>query len=339
MRRKRVSPYGLSIRPTRLLSGVFAVAVLWMLYGRLKDPATWRVLFDMKDDVPVAAEQVPVLQQAPAAEVVVPGPNDLDEAEVAAAQEMFQLVTDKSPLAPREMHAYWRLLTWSRTMPLAELQRRALQDVAYTELWEQPERFRGKPIMLRLHVRRVRKYDAPSNPQELSHMYEAWGWTDESRSYPFVVVFSECPEGLPVGTDVRAEVVVVGYFLKVMKYTAFDSARGAPLLVGRVQLAPTRAVPAQSGPDPSFVLWLVFAGSVVVGIAIWLKVRSRRVVRNLSLPDDAMLVESLSFANGDGTDQRNTNDAAPYALVDVLAEGCSDPPEPQSPPTSSGSRI
>lgn len=324
MHRTRPHAYGISVRPTRMLSMLMVIVVLWMLFDRVKDPATWRVLLDAKEDVPIAAAQdtasAATSSEARPVEgaVVVPGPNDLDEQEAAQAQEMLQLVSDKTPLKPREMHAYWRLMTWSRTASFTELKQRAMHDVPFTQLWEQPERYRGKLITMRLHVRRVLKYEAPSNPQELPYTYEAWGWTDESRSFPYVVVFPECPPGLPVGTDVRGEVVFVGYFLKQMSYTAFDVSRGAPLLIGRIELVPGLAKPAPAPANPSLVLWAVAIGTVVAGLAVWFQFRSRPVVRNVSRPGDLELIGSLSRDNnvGDGC-MNGANKSSPQGHLEL----------------------
>ena len=157
MRRFRSRPYGQSVRPSRLVSMLFAVAILWMLYERFRDPSTWRSLLDLKDDTTVAAAVEPAaIPEDP--EVIAPGPNDLDEEEVARSKERLDLVTDKTPLKPREMHAYWQFMQWSQTESSAELEKRALHDVAFTQLWEQPEKYRGELISMRLHVRRVLKY-------------------------------------------------------------------------------------------------------------------------------------------------------------------------------------
>lgn len=303
MRRFHVRPYGVSIRPTRALSLLFAVAVLWLLFGRLKDPATWRTLLDLKDD----SASTPLL--APEAdsklEEIVAGPNDRDDVESQRARDLCQLVTDRTPLKPREMHAYWKLMTWSRTEPFADLQARALNDVAFTQLWEQPDRYRGKLITLRLHVRRVLKYDSPPNPQNLPFTYEAWGWTDESRSYPYVVVFPECPPGLPVGTDIRGEVVFVGYFLKVMSYTAFDTARGAPLLVGRVQAIPVHTLPAPSRPDPLWMIIVVLGATIIIGLGVWFQLRSRRSVQ-LHSTNTTQLPDSIDIGMPSNETQRDS---------------------------------
>ena len=296
MRRKTAHPYGQSISGIRLVSMLMAILVLWMLYHRLKDPATWKG-FASDDD-----SSVTKLEAATSAEpeYLVPGPNDQDESEVADIQELFEFVTDRAPLKSREMGAYWRLMDWGRTQPFTHLEQRARNDVPFTQLWEQPERYRGQPIRLRLHVRRVLQYDAPENPSGIEKVCEAWGWTDESRSFPYVVVFPEPPPGLPIGTDIRAEIVFVGYFLKVMTYTAFDHSRGAPLLVGRARLISTPAAATSSKSDPWIILMVVVGGICLIGFSVWTGIRARGKSKLRMLPDELSVVGTL-----DGSDTNN----------------------------------
>lgn len=264
--------YDRSIRPTRVVTKLFAMAMICML-------------LDLKRDLAIATESPPT---AEVPEIVIAGPNDLDDEEVARSEELLGLATDGTPLKPKEMPAYWQLMRWSQTASSADLEQRALQDVPFTQLCEQPDKYRGKLISMRLHVRRVLKYDAPVNPLELQDVYEAWGWTDESRSFPYVVVFSQCPQGLPIGTEVQAEANFIGYFLKVMKVEgAKNNARGAPLLIGRMQLALPPA-PKQASLDPS-VFWLIFGGSAAVAVfGVRRALRSKSAPKAVSLPDDVI---------------------------------------------------
>lgn len=282
MRRHTAHPYGGSVSGMRLVSMLMAMLVLWMLYSRLKDPTTWRAFADDKE--PVATQTADETPSEP--ERIVPGPNDLDEDEVASIQEQFELVTDKTELKPREMEAYWRLMDWSHTQPFAELEKRSIQDIAFTQLFEQPEKYRGKPIRLRMHVRRVLESDAPKDQPSVDKVYEAWGWTDESRSFPYVIVFTDLPPGLPIGTDVRAEIVFVGYFLKVMSYKAFDNTRGAPLLVGRANLISTPAPPPPSKTDPWIIPIVLFGSILFIGASVWLSRSARKKSKMRMLPDD-----------------------------------------------------
>jgi hypothetical protein len=266
-------PNGRSVWPTCPARMLFAVAVIWML-------------LDLKRDLAIAAEPPPIGEDP---EIVIAGPNDLDDEEAARSTELLGLVTDGAPLKPREMPAYWQLMQWSQTASTAELNQRALHDVPFTQLCEQPAKYRGKLISMRLHVQRVLKYDAPSNPLELQDVYEAWGGTDESRSFPYVVVFFQCPDGLPIGTDVRGEVNFVGYFLKVMRVDgAKNNARGAPLLIGRMQLASPPVAPKQASLDPSVFWWILGGTAAVSGFGVWWSLRSKPAAKAVTLPDDVI---------------------------------------------------
>lgn len=271
-------------RSVSLARMFFAAAVFWML-------------LELNADSALAAEP-PVIAHDP--EIVIAGPNDLDDEEAARSAELLGLVTDGTPLKPREMPAYWQLMQWTQTASSAELEPRALTDVPFTQLCEQPDKYRGKLISMRLHVRRVLKYDAPVNPLELQDVYEAWGWTDESRSFPYVVVFSQCPEGLPIGTEVQAEANFVGYFLKVMKVDgAKNNARGAPLLIGRMQLASPPITPKQASLDPS-MFWCILGGTAAVaGLGVWRAVRSKSAAKAASLPDEVLSLGGPDANRGD----------------------------------------
>ena len=299
----------------RLASMLMALVVLWALYERLKDPGTWRLLVDER---PTPADRSET-SRPEVLEPIVPGLNDQDESEVAAIQDLFERVIDRAPLKPREMDAYWRLMDWSRTQPFDALARRARQDVAFTQLWEQPEKYRGQLIRLRMHVRRVLQYDSPDNPSNITKVCEAWGWTDESRSFPYVVVFADPPEGLPIGTDVRAEIDFVGYFLKVMTYTAFDHARGAPLLVGRARLdAGSTFADAKPAPTSPWVIGIILVGGILFVIwTIWSSGRTRTLPARKLLPTE--------FAPFSQTD--STPDDAPFHLGDLTSHSDDEPRE------------
>lgn len=283
MHRRIVRPFGSSIPATRAISMLFALAVLWVLYDNVRQPATWRWLATRNDDenTVTGVQAGPVRDEEPLQETVVPGPNDLDPEAMAEFKSREELITDRTELRPREMIAYWQLMAWARTEPFREFEQRAKREPAFTQLWEQPSVYRAQPIRLRMHVRRVLQYDAPQNPLELKVMYEAWGWTDESKSYPYTVVFAEKPPGLPVGPDVEGEVVFVGYFLKNMAYTAFDKRRAAPLLVGRLRMSgPARVIAPER--SVSLEIWSALVlGGLAVAVAVWLffaVIRRRRLV-------------------------------------------------------------
>lgn len=293
MRHRRVRPFGQSIPPARGLSMILALLVIGMIYQRSRDPAMWRWLATGNELAAAEEDQLPkpaaaVSSAAPVA--LVEGPNDRDAEEQASFRERAELLTDRAPLRPREMIPYWQLMQWSLTEPLAEAERRAGPEPAFSQIWEKPEDFRGQPITLRMHLRRVLQYEAPENPLGLKQVYEGWGWTDHSKSFPYVVVFPELPAGLPVGNEIEADIVFTGYFLKIMGYTAFDANRGAPLLVGRVRLGRpgggTSAAP--KGIGNRLDLMILVASLGLVGVALiygWTLNRNPRKAIVSALPD------------------------------------------------------
>jgi hypothetical protein len=284
MHRRVVRPFGASIPARRVLSLLLALGVVGMLYDASRRPATWRWLAAGQEG------EVRVQAAAPAAEpipeTVVPGPNDLDPDEMTEFHRYEELLTNRAELRPREMLPYWQLMGWSRTQSFGELEKRADREPPFAQLWEQPEKYRGRPFRLRLHIRRVLEYDAPENPLGIKKSYEAWGWTDESKSFPYVLVFSDKPANLPVGADVTGEVVFVGYFLKVMTYTAFDARRGAPLMIGRIRSVNVTPRPHSGLLSPMEMWGLAILGVAMLSAAIlWYMVVSRRSKPATVLPD------------------------------------------------------
>jgi hypothetical protein len=265
------------------------LVVLGMLISVARRPSTWKWLAPggrdeeaagtsscgdesnvLKEDV--RAEATPnvanAAESSPSAldpaENVVAGANDLNPDEMEEAEYEFQAISDKEPLGAEEMPSYWRLLRWSRSQSLAELKRRAKRDVRYSELFEQPDKYRGRLFQVRMHVRQVIEYDAPANRQGLKKVYEARGPSDESKTFPYAVVFDELPPGMPVGTKVQEEATFVGYFLKTWPYTdGLGVRRAAPLLFGRLEW---HGVAAPAAADESGDFWQ----TIGVGAAVLL---------------------------------------------------------------------
>ena len=174
------------------------------------------------------------------------------------------------------MIAYWQLLGWARTQPFADFEQRASREPALTQIWEEPQKYRGKPLRLRLHVRRVLEWESAKNPLGVPKVYEAMGWSDESKSLPYTVVFTEKPPELPVGPSVEAEVVFVGYFLKIMTYSAFDDTRrGTPLMMGRVRVVGLEPKAKAALASPREMGGLALGGVLLSAAGLWLLVKNR----------------------------------------------------------------
>lgn len=309
-----------------LFRTVAFLIVLALIYSWIRNPQSWRWLENNSEPNRVvtghedaAATTTSAAHNAPgksdSAEVIVPGPTDQDAAEAAEAKNLFQAVTDRAPLAPIEMPAYWRCLKWARAQSFAQLDQRAIHGLVYTQLWEQPDKYRGKLIRLRLHLQRILDWDAPKNSAGVRRVYEAWGWTDESKSFPYVVVLSDVPKGIPLGDNLHEEGVFVGYFLKTMAYTAYNRNRSSPLLVGRMEWLPSTA-PVHPIVGRRDWVWITAVGIPVVLLIVagtWYRMRrSRSVALPAGAPPDEAEMENWfrNTAADKGSDGRPDNNPA-----------------------------
>jgi len=169
----------------------------------------------------------------------------------------FRDVRDRTPIVFRETAAYSELLRRTREDPPAELESRARRDILYTDLVNNPARFRGLPIRVQGTARLIHPLlDVPKPLSLKGKLYEAWVFTSDGRGYPMVLVFEDPPIGLPMGDDVEALVVFHGYFFKLLAYRAGDRPRFAPLLVGRLGYEPHRASIDGSIDPGSRNLWI-----------------------------------------------------------------------------------
>lgn len=278
MRRRSVRPFGSSIPAARALSMLVGLAVLWVLYDSIRQPAAWNWLAASEDDLLVQVPAGPAAMPDPELwqETVVPGPNDLEPEVLADFHSRDALILDRTALRPQEMIAYWQLLGWARTQPFAEFEQRASREPALTQIWEEPQKYRGKPMRLRLHVRRVLTWESAKNPLGVPQVYEAMGWSDESKSLPYTVIFTEKPPELPVGPSVEAEVVFVGYFLKIMTYSAFDDTRrGTPLMMGRVRVVGIAPQAKTVLASPQEMGGLALVAVLLLVAVIWYLVKNR----------------------------------------------------------------
>ena len=133
-----------------------------------------------------------------------------------------------------ERDAYFTVLAKARDLPLATFDQAARRDLGYTELFNDPESYRGEVVTVSGQLRRLMPVAAEDNSHGFETLYEGWLFTDDSGSNPFRIVFCRLPEGMPTGERVRAFVRFTGYFFKRTGYqNKAGDLHAAPLLLGQ----------------------------------------------------------------------------------------------------------
>ena len=121
-------------------------------------------------------------------------------------------------------------------------------QVRFRDLWERPDAFRGRHVVVEGQVVRIFRQEAVGSFPALAEV-----WISAMSGDPFCLVF---PQAGPIPVpELGREVRFTGTFLKMVRYAARDGPRLAPLIVG--DRPPASAVlSAKGGHSPNPVISL-----------------------------------------------------------------------------------
>lgn len=304
MRRRNIRPYGNSIPRSRLLTMIVGLVAVGALYHTVRKEENWKWVHRLdSNQIAAHVDPVPATGMIESQSSGRRQPASYSDDEWQKFQRNVEVIRDRSELMRREMPAYWQLMSWCKSETAKELWSRGLTEPSFSEFWEAPSTFRGVPVRLKLHVRRVLQYEAPQNEAGIRTVFEVWGWTELSKSFPYVVVLQELPGDLRVGPDVEYDLDVVGYFLKNMAYSAFDKKLAAPLMVGKAMPAAQQTLmtrPAQSGDS---LRWVFILAMLSLAMLLWRKLNgtAQARVHAVQVPE-VFVADVLQFDSLPSTD-------------------------------------
>ncbi len=160
-----------------------------------------------------------------------------------------------------EPEPYYYLLDLARRNPARWMDEHARRDVTWSHLLRDPDKYRGQLIFLKGRLRRLIEDDAGENEFGIAKRYEGWLYTDEGGQFPYAVIASEPPTGMPLGS-IYEWVSVSGYFLGWYRYTTQEGKpHAAPILLA-CRFHWHKQPPSR--PD----LGLGFAGGLLIASAV-----------------------------------------------------------------------
>jgi hypothetical protein len=331
LRDRTPAPFFRGSELPRMITLVLMLGVLVLLIDIARKPATWTWLAPNDREARQAGEEKSHPASGRESRVAAwdpeaAGPTDLDPLEQDAAREEFQAITDKTPLAPDEMPAYWRLMAWERHQSTDALLKRAVSNVTYNDLWQRPAEWRGKLVQLRVHLRQaIALQDLPDNPLDVKSLYEVTGWTSDSWNWYWMIV-PQLPPGMPLGADIYEEATFVGYFLKLQPYEDRQGkSRAMPVLIGRLIWHPSQGEIVARGDQWAWT-WYLGGALVALFVVRWtlaVVVRRRRVSADVRAGADPRAVEAWldraeTSADDDETEPSNDGNrtrGAPWEMT------------------------
>jgi hypothetical protein len=232
-----------------------------------------------------------------------------------------------------EVYAYNHVLYNAWKTPTQAFAKSARRDLSYAHLYQEPHKLRGEVVHVEGRLRRVLRFDPPATAwaKGVNDLYEGWILVENPDSAYVCVVFTELPEGVPLGQKLDLRVAFDGYLFKRYKYepglsTKPGESRQAPLLIGHGPVLAQVKNPTAGTWDwaygiPAFIVIVVVAVVVLaIGLRWWFQRGDRKVRARLAEIACKNFLESGAAGPPAATEVRPTNGHASEELPSFFQE-------------------
>ena len=234
----------------RLLTMVFLLGLVFFLMRETREPRNWDWFFLLTQQPHQAAPETvagididtrlktvdlpEAVEGAFISPLPKPPPQLGEKAYFPGVQpELFADVRDDTVSRAAELPSYLNLLEVLQNTSDEALAQASSGPVAFVQLFEQPDEFRGELVSLRGKLRRIEKVPAPKNDLGLESYYQAWLQPYDNRNALIVIYTLYLPHDFPLGDRIAEEVELTGFSYKRWAYRATDTIRTAPMVLAR----------------------------------------------------------------------------------------------------------
>ncbi len=156
----------------------------------------------------------------------------------------------------------------------------------YHQVLASPDRYRGKPILLRGIVKRCFPTELPAdrNPHGIGKIYEAWFFSEDQQANPARILFLRPPANFPIGFELNEWVEIPAYFVKLFAFESADQrVRAVPMYVGH-EMTRIKSVARTPPPTTDLMYVSLLAGAVLLGgLLLTLSLRRRPTLQQPAL--------------------------------------------------------
>lgn len=276
-RQKRPPPVFSHREMVQLVGMVVALLTVLALLARLRQPGSMEWFFAAE---PAAMTPPAETRQNAAKHVALaqpkPGPN-VDPA------TPLRDIRDRTSRDAADRAAIMHYLALAAQQPAGELTNSSRRDVLFANLFNEPEKYRGKPVRIHGLLRRAVHWplDAAKEVVGLDGYYELWIFPEDQRVNPCLILCAELPAGIAPSATLAVQVEIEAYFIKLFVYQADDGARRlAPMLVGRAPRLLTPAISTRT-LDPLQWTLIAVAALTLLGLALaWRRLAMESAVKS-----------------------------------------------------------
>ncbi len=307
----------------RMLTLVFTLLAVLYMAGQAAKPSTWSWMFPnlaVEDQAESGLEDPNVdtrirdsSAEAAGSGSLPPGvvriessslPNVDDSSSglfLDMPSERYGVVRDNTVFRSSELALWYELLGGLRDTSDEDLRSADALSAGFTQLYKQPNSYRGRLVIVRGTVRRAHRIVAAKNDFGIESYIKCWLFPDGSRN-PVVVYATKMPDKFPEGMELNEAAGFRGVFFKRWAYKAKGDLMTAPMVLAKtadwepspVELAKT------APPDPvknsRSIRIMMSLAAVVAALIAWTVYRQSVQSENLTMApveDTATLAESF----------------------------------------------
>jgi hypothetical protein len=261
----------------RLLLLVFSLGLVLLLAEQSRRPSTWRWLWQLGNaagdspgvgDVPTFAADDPSMRHQP----IDSGMEYAREGSGPVVQAIgsidFSAVRDDTVLSAADHRAWFGVLSVLQRYDEHAIEAAATGSATVSQLFRQPQNYRGRLLTVRGLVRRCRHLAAPANAAGLESYYQLVVRAAGGSHIPLVIYCLDLPRQFPLGKDLNEEVEVTGVFFKNWAFASDAGIASAPLILSRSLRWFARSAAPERPVGVRQIALLAVISSVVAAIAV-----------------------------------------------------------------------
>ena len=218
-------------------------------------------------------------------------------------EQLWGPVKDNAIFLPAEQPAWFALLQQARQLSTDELAKQSIANVAYAQLVNQPDAYRGRAVEVTGRVLRESTKPVAKNDFGITELHQLILAPRGGGPWPIVIYAIELPARFPRGDNLSEDVVVDGLFFKNWSFPYEGGMGLAPVLVtptlawnspngGNADGAGPETAAAAAPATTTLVVGSLLAGGVAIAFVWWAATQTRRPRRAFQTPPDLGELES-----------------------------------------------